>query len=251
MSKHLVKGLNDVKYNYFSNYQFTKNPSDLLEYGTLFLDSEKYILNRVECAEYFLHLCKSGDLMITDNNLIELIIKLYNKIKTSFHFSKLKHLFIETMEFIEKNYHIVTNNEEILDEDDCSDLGWYYSVSPYCYLVNAMAIVRHRAMSEYVLAMAKHLKKFPDIDNLWGGNYLLISNIKVWGIKKWLGDIKHDHGEYPICTFKKIKTDLYRFEINNLGPANFIYMHNAYKNIADVLSRYLEADVEFITWLDD
>ena len=119
-------------------------------------------------------------------------------------------------------------------------------------MVNAISVVRHRALAIYVRTMVKYLNKPLNIDGLCGTNYLVISNVKIEGIEEWFGDIKLDHDKYTMATFTPISDGKWKFEFNDLGPSdNYIYLQAAYKSITEFLAYAFDADIELCTWLND
>ncbi|WP_372880285.1 hypothetical protein [Psychromonas sp.] len=253
MSDYISRGIENVIQKGLSNYRFTKNKAELFYFGRFYQDTEKFILSDVECAEYFLNCIKSGGYLLNDVNPLNTLLKLYSKIKSPYSdYLKMKPLFIETLEYIENNISEVMNVEFRDLKEYGEDLGCYYDYGPYCLLVNAMSMIRDRALAGYVRSMALHLKKFPDITDLWGGNYLLVSNVKLDGVEPFFGDIKADHSEFTMAAFAKLSNGKWRVTFNDLGPENnFIYMQAAYKYVAELLAYSLSAEVELVTWLDD
>jgi hypothetical protein len=253
MSDYISQGLENVVQKSLSSYRFTKDKSELFYFYRFYQDTEKFILSDVECAKYFLNCIKSGDYRLNDVNPLNVLLKLYSKIKGPYtDYSKIKPLFIETLEYIENNISEVMNVELMELEEYGEALGLYYDYGPYTGLVNAMSMIREKALAEYVRSMAKLLKKFPDITELWGGNCLVVSNVKMEGVEQIFGEIKLDHSEFVMVTFTKLSEGKWRFELNDLGPENnFIHMQAAYKGVADLLAYSLNANVEFCTWLDE
>lgn len=253
MNEIIYQGLENVLCKGITNYQFTKNKEDLFSYSSFYENTESILLRDVECAEYFLQKIQSGGMMLNNVNSINVLLKLYNKVREPYSaYLKLQPMFTQTLEYIERNTGVVMN-VELCDLDEFGeDFGWSYGVGPYFHLVNSIARLRERAFAEYVRALAKHLKQFPEITDLHGGNYLIVSNVRLEGIEEWFGDIKADHSEYAMASFSLLSGGKWRFEFNNLGPVNnFIFMQAAYINVADFLSAALDADVELCTWLDD
>lgn len=253
MSEIIYQGLENVLRKGITNYQFTKNKEDLFSYSSFYEDTESFLLKEVECAEFFLKKIKSGNMRLNDINPLYTLLKLYSKIREPYsNYRNIKSIFVKTLEYVEHNIEIVMNEELCRPEDYYEQWGEYYGYGPYCLLVNAVAVIRSRALAEYVKNLAKHLKSFPDITDLHGGNYLIVSNVKLEGVEEWFGDIKTDHSEYAMATFSPLSDGKWRFQFNNLGPVNnFIFMQAAYINVADILSAALDADVELCTWLDD
>lgn len=253
MNEHIYLGLENALMASSSTYGFTKDKSDLFRFNLFHQDTEKFILSDVKCAEYFFNCIKFEEYQLTDVNPLNTLFKLGHKIKTPYSgYSQVKPLFIETMEYIESNISQVMGYEFRELEEYGEDLGLYYDYGPYTGLVNAISMVREKAFVEYVYSMAKILKNIPDIDNLCGENYLVVSNVKLEGIEKLFGKIKLDHSEFVMATFTPLPEGKWRFELNNLGPENnFIHMQAAYKKVVDLLGYSLNADVELYTRIDE
>jgi hypothetical protein len=253
MSDFNYQGIENTIQKGASSYPYTQNKDDLFYYRRFYQNTEQLILTDIECAEFFLNNIKSGNYILDDINPLNAILELFSKIKEPYSkYGKLKALFIETLDYIENNIAKVTNVEQLELKDYNEDLGFYYSVGLYPYLANSISIIRSRAFAEYIRIMASHLKKSPDITNLWGGNYLIVSNVKIEDMEKWFGEIKPDNEKYARANFIKISEGKWSFILNDLGPENnYIYMNHAYSKIADLLAYVLDAEVELCTWLDD
>lgn len=248
----IYRGPNNVLHAGYSRYRETGLKEDLFNGHLFFEDTESILLTDANCAAYFLNQFQTDDFRCSLNNSVTIntLLEIYNRVKNHYtdEFYQLKPILLTTLDYIEINIKTLTNEDFEDVKSYANDLGWYYSVSPYCLLVNSVSMIRRRATAEYVLAMIRHLKLFPstNIDN--SENYLLITDIKLRGIKKWFGDISLDHDKFPIASIKLIDKGQWKFTINELGASdNFIYKKNAYQKVADFLAFSFNAKVELVS----
>jgi hypothetical protein len=247
-------GLENTVAKGITSYPYTKNLDDLFLLEHLFIGSVEFILNRQDCATYFLDSIINGDITFYDNALVmKTFIDLHGVIRpTNSSLHCLKDKFQLSLDYIEANILKVLNIEDETLEDCIESFNYYASYGPYPLVFNAISIARKIALKSYTQKMVTHLSKWTDINDLFGDSYIKLSKIKNNDIIEWFGAIKLDHSDVIIANFTKSTNDDWIFRFSNLGPYphNYFYKLAAYQAVIDFFTYAFSCEVELISFLD-